>query len=203
VTNTVTAVNFDYRGTDTIGEEFILFASVAGCALLLRQQRDEERSNQEELDASEATIRTTSSAVKSTCLWVAIPAALFGWYVIAHGQLTPGGGFQGGVIAASAAVFVYLAGEYLAFRAMNPLPLLEVLDSAGAGGYVVVGLSGLLAGVYFMQDILPLGPVGQVYSAGTIWAISITVGLEVSAALVLLMLEFLEQTLEIRMRPAA
>jgi multicomponent Na+:H+ antiporter subunit B len=203
VTNTVTAVNFDYRGTDTIGEEFILFVSVAGCALLLRQQRNEERSEEEEVHASEGVIRGTSAGVKTPALLLAIPCALFGWYVIAHGQLTPGGGFQGGVIAASAAVFVYLAGEYLAFRTMNPSPLLELLDSAGAGGYVVVGLSGLAAGVAFMQNVLPLGPVGQVWSAGTIWAISITVGLEVSAALVLLMLEFLEQTLEIRQREPA
>src|SRR3954469_4160857 len=38
----VTAVNFDYRGFDTLGEEFILFAAVLGLALLLREQRDEE-----------------------------------------------------------------------------------------------------------------------------------------------------------------
>jgi multicomponent Na+:H+ antiporter subunit B len=97
-------------------------------------------------------------------------------------------------------VFVYLAGEYLAFRRMSSIPLLELADSAGAGGYVLIGLAGLAAGSAFMQNILPLGPVGQVYSSGTIWAISITVGLEVSAALVLLMLEFMEQTLQIHQR---
>ena len=37
ILNIVTAVNFDYRGLDTLGEEFILFASVAGVALLLRE----------------------------------------------------------------------------------------------------------------------------------------------------------------------
>src|SRR5207248_10987677 len=38
-TNVVTAVVFDYRGFDTMGEEFILFASVVGVVLLLRDQR--------------------------------------------------------------------------------------------------------------------------------------------------------------------
>ena len=152
------------------------------------------------MQAAEGRSGQTSAAVQLLCLAAAIPAALFGWYVIAHGQLTPGGGFQGGVIAASAAVFIYVAGEYLALRRMNPIPLLELADSAGAGGYVIVGLAGLAAGTTFMTNVLPLGPVGQVYSSGTIWAISITVGLEVSAALVLLMLEFMEQTLEIRQR---
>ena len=41
VTNAVTAVNFDYRGLDTLGEEFILFAAVSGLVLLLRGKRGE------------------------------------------------------------------------------------------------------------------------------------------------------------------
>ena len=41
-TDVVSAINFDYRGFDTLGEEFILFASIAGAALLLRRERDEE-----------------------------------------------------------------------------------------------------------------------------------------------------------------
>ena len=37
--NVVTAVVFDYRGFDTMGEEFILFAAVSGVVLLLRETR--------------------------------------------------------------------------------------------------------------------------------------------------------------------
>ena len=40
-TAVVTAINFDYRGFDTMGEEFILFAAVLGLALLLREPREE------------------------------------------------------------------------------------------------------------------------------------------------------------------
>src|SRR5690242_21222265 len=39
-TNVVTAIVFDYRGFDTMGEEFILFASVVGVVLLLRDMRE-------------------------------------------------------------------------------------------------------------------------------------------------------------------
>ncbi len=42
-TDIVTALNFDLRAFDTLGEEFILFASVAGVALLLRHLRDEDQ----------------------------------------------------------------------------------------------------------------------------------------------------------------
>src|SRR5947209_2290314 len=41
ITDAVTAVNFDFRGFDTLGEEYIMFASVLGTALLLRRQRGE------------------------------------------------------------------------------------------------------------------------------------------------------------------
>ena len=34
VTNAVSAVNFDYRGVDTLGEEFMLLCAVTGVAVL-------------------------------------------------------------------------------------------------------------------------------------------------------------------------
>jgi multicomponent Na+:H+ antiporter subunit B len=198
-TDAVSAVNFDYRGMDTIGEEFILFISVAGCVLLLRASLDEEQEEQRQV-TSEGRSYTTSAAISGLCLALAIPASLFGWYVVSHGQLTPGGGFQGGVVMASAAIFLYLAGQYGVMRRMNPKWLLELGDAAGAGGYVLIGLAGMAAGASFLQNILPLGSTGQVNSSGTILAISIIVGLEVSSAFVVMMFEFLEQLLELHPR---
>ena len=43
VQNAVSAVNFDYRGLDTLGEEFMLLAAVTGAVLLLRGGRGEDR----------------------------------------------------------------------------------------------------------------------------------------------------------------
>ena len=40
-TDVVSAVNFDYRGLDTLGEEYILFTSVLAVAAILRKQKDE------------------------------------------------------------------------------------------------------------------------------------------------------------------
>src|SRR5437660_12161912 len=45
-TDIVTALNFDIRAFDTLGEEFILFASVTGVSLLLRELRDEKDEEQ-------------------------------------------------------------------------------------------------------------------------------------------------------------
>ena len=43
-TDAVNAINYDYRGFDTLGEEFILFTAVLGVMLLLRKEEgDSER----------------------------------------------------------------------------------------------------------------------------------------------------------------
>ena len=108
-TDLVTALNFDFRGFDTLGEEFILFASVLGVVLILRQLRGEhERPNQEEAD--EHNFAGASEALRALAL-VLIPSLLaLGVYIVVHGQITPGGGFQGGVILATGPLAVFLAG---------------------------------------------------------------------------------------------
>ena len=81
VTDVVAAVNFDYRGIDTVGEEFILFASVAGVALLLRAERDEvEREAPRKVVDMDREART-SDAVHALCLALVPGTVLFGLYV--------------------------------------------------------------------------------------------------------------------------
>ena len=126
------------------------------------------------------------------------PVVLFGIYVVAHGHLTPGGGFQGGVVLATGALLVYLSGEYVTLRRVSPETLTDAAESAGAAGYVAVGLLGLAAGATFLENVLPLGQPGQLLSAGTIPVLNLVVGLEVAGGFVLLLYEFLEQTLVIR-----
>ncbi|HXP14819.1 MAG TPA: hydrogen gas-evolving membrane-bound hydrogenase subunit E, partial [Actinomycetes bacterium] len=114
-TNVVASVTFDYRGVDTMGEEYILFAAVLGVAILLRAQRDEREEPPDE-DAADRHAPGTSDAVRVVGLALVGPVVLFGIYVVAHGHLTPGGGFQGGVVLATGALLVYLSGEYVTLR---------------------------------------------------------------------------------------
>jgi multicomponent Na+:H+ antiporter subunit B len=113
--------------------------------------------------------------------------------VVAHGYLTPGGGFQGGVVVASAFLLVWLAGEFRSFRRMTPASVVDAVESAGAGTYVVVGLAGLVFGSAFLDNVLPKGVTGLLGSAGTIPLLNAAVGLEVAAAFLLLFGEFLDE----------
>jgi multicomponent Na+:H+ antiporter subunit B len=196
-TNVVASVTFDYRGVDTMGEEFILFAAVVGVAILLRAQRDEREEPPDE-DAADRRAPATSNAVRVVGLGLVGPVVLYGLYLVAHGHLTPGGGFQGGVVLATAALLVYLSGEYVTLRRVSPELVLDLAESTGAAAYVAIGLLGVAAGAAFLTNVLPLGQPGALLSAGTIPLINMAVGLEVAGGFMLLLSEFLEQTLVIR-----
>jgi multicomponent Na+:H+ antiporter subunit B len=183
-TNVVSAVTFDYRGVDTMGEEFILFASVMGAALLLRHSRRERRKLPE---------RMQSDAVRLEGIGFAAGLFVLGLYVVAHGPLTPGGGFQGGVVLASAFALFFLAGDYHAYRSLTPIPVVDLAEGAGAGGYVVIGIVSLLLGSAFLHNFGPLGTTGTLASAGSIPFLNVAAALEVSAAFVLLFTEFLDE----------
>lgn len=217
VTDIVTAVNFDYRGFDTLGEEFILFISVMGVALLLRkeehqegggrgshaeerdQKQDESKEESESEDeAPERHVPRPSDASRVLTIALVGPLVLFGIYVVTHGQLTPGGGFQGGVILATAPLLVYLAGNYEVFKRITSHRVVEVADAVGAGGYALIGFAGMAYGAQFLQNIIPLGTTGKINSGGTIAVIDLAVGLEVAAGFVLLLYSFLEEALERR-----
>jgi multicomponent Na+:H+ antiporter subunit B len=189
-TNVVAAVTFDYRGVDTMGEEFILFGSVMGVALLLRHLRRERRRLPE---------RMQSDAVRLAGVGFAAGLFVLGLYVVAHGPITPGGGFQGGVVLAGAFALVFLAGDYRAYRALTPTPALDLVEGVGAGGYAVIGIVSLLLGSAFLHNFGPLGTAGTLASGGSIPFLNIASALEVSAAFVLLFTEFLD---ELVLRPS-
>jgi multicomponent Na+:H+ antiporter subunit B len=196
-TNVVNSLTFDYRGFDTIGEEFILFAAVMGVTLVLRVQRREHEETAED-HAAERKLVDTSDAVRVASLILIAPLVVLGMYVVAHGHLTPGGGFQGGVVLAGAPLMIYLAGRYLAFRRVSPMRALDLGEGMGAGGFVVIGLVGMIVASAFLFNFLPLGQAGNVFSAGTLPLINLSVGIEVAAGVVLVIFEFLEQTLMVR-----
>jgi len=208
-TDVVTAVNFDYRGFDTLGEESILFMSVIGTSLLLRPQKKETDNNdgkadnslQRDLDESERRrAPAASDAARVLTLALVGPLIVFGWYIVTHGQLTPGGGFQGGVILATPPLLVYLAGDLKTFKRITRQEWVEAIEGAGIFGFVLVGLLGLFVGGAFLQNLLPLGQTGSVISAGTVALLNIATGLAVSGGFVQLIYVFLEQTLEVKLR---
>jgi multicomponent Na+:H+ antiporter subunit B len=194
-TGVVSAVNFEYRGFDTVGEEFILFVAAAGVATVLRHLRGErDRPARDEAAGRDAP--STSGAVRLAALVLTGPTLVLGWYLASHAQTSPSGGFQGGVVLAGAFILIYLGGQFLAFERVSPADVIDAVEAVGAGGFAAVGLAALAAGLPYLSNFLGLGTVpGAVSSSGTIALISFFVGLEVAAAFLLLVSELLDQTL--------
>lgn len=195
-TDTVNAITYDYRGIDTLGEEFILFASVVGVLLLFRKQPEqEEKKDSQKQTLPEDEIPTTDT-IRVTMQGMVAAMVVFGVYIVSHGQLTPGGGFQGGVILATAPLLVFLAGRIDTFKRTVSHPLTEIAESLGAAGYAIIGTSALFVGTAFLTNWVPLGTTGSLLSSGTIEYISIAVGLEVSGSFVLVMYSYLQEIIE-------
>ena len=197
-TGTVSAVNFDYRGFDTVGEEFILFTAAAGVSIVLRRLRGEREKSAVD-EAADRNVPPTSDAVRMAALVFIGPLVVMGWWLTSHAQTNPSGGFQGGVILATAFILVYLAGEFLIFKRFSPVDLTDAVEAVGAGGFVAIGLAAVVTGLAYLTNFLPKGEfAGAVSSGGTIPLISFFVGLEVAAAFILIVAELLDQTLLIR-----
>jgi multicomponent Na+:H+ antiporter subunit B len=195
-TDVVTGLNFDLRAFDTLGEEFILFTSVAGVALLLRHLRDEEEQQDREAEGiEEHRFAGASDGLRLVSL-VLIPLLVaLGSYLVLHGQLTPGGGFQGGVVLAAGPVAILLAGRFLSMKRVAPQWLAEAADSAGAAAYALIGLAGLIFVGVYLKNPLPLGTPGELLSAGMMPLNSLAIGLEVSGAFLVTWTEFLDQSM--------
>jgi len=188
-TDTVNAINYDYRAFDTLGEEFILFAAVLGVMMLLRR---EEGASTRDAGKVEDKLRL-STTVRATAMPAIALAVVFGFYIGLHGQLTPGGGFQAGVILASVPFLLYVCENTESFRRITSHTAVEVIEALGAGSYALIGLAPLAAGMPFLTNFLPLGATGDVFSSGTIALISGCIGFEVTAAFLLVGYTYLEE----------
>lgn len=195
-TNLVSLLNFDFRAFDTLGEEYILFASVLGVTLLLRVMREED----EEYAEAHHDVRPASDAVRLATLALIGLLLPLGAYVVFHGVLTPGGGFQGGLVLAAAPAGLLVAGRYLELKALAPSWATEALEGLGAAGYALFGLGGLIFASIYFRNFLPAGNPGQLLSGGFMPLNSIAVGVEVTGAFLIVWSSFLDQALLVRRR---
>jgi multicomponent Na+:H+ antiporter subunit B len=181
--NSVAATVFDYRGFDTMGEEFILFGAVTGVVMLLRDQAEEP----EDADRGQAV----SAALRVVGVGMLGPALVIGGWLAAFGYITPGGGFQAGVLLSGATLLVFLAGRHRLFMLPAREGVVDPVESAGAAAYVAVGLAALVSGAPFLHNLLGKGAAGTLLSAGSIGLLNWATAIEVAAANVLLYSHFL------------
>ena len=193
VSNMVAAVNFDVRGIDTVGEELMLLAATTGATVLLRGRRGEALTERAGRVPGRPTIERADATVLLSRIG-AITLLLFGLYVVLHGTVTPGGGFQGGVVIASALLLVFLGEGYPDWRQVARGPVLAALEGGGAAAFVGAALVPLAMGRPALTNVLPLGTWRDLYSGGLMVVTNFAVGMAVTGSFGLILLEFLEET---------
>ena len=173
-TNVVTSVVWGYRGYDTLGEVTVLFTAAVGVMMLFSVLR-----RQGGLAGMTVIVRTIARLLFPFTV-------LLGIYIVIHGHLAPGGGFPGGVIIAASVVMLILAcGTGRVRGRMKPMHA-EVLESAGGLTIVVLGLLGLVLGAFFLQNVFPLGELGQLFSAGNLPLLYLGASVKVAAGILLI-----------------
>ncbi|TCS64696.1 Na(+)/H(+) antiporter subunit B [Varunaivibrio sulfuroxidans] len=169
--NIVTAIIVTYRGLDTLGEVTVLFLTAAIVALILRRARRPG-------EAPPGNPLPSGELLQTGSRLLAPLIVLLGAYVFVNGHLTPGGGFQGGAIVASAVLLMLLSNPLRRFSHR----LIGAVESISGLVYVTLGVLGLVfAGGFLDNRILPLGAFGTLFSAGAIPVIYTVIGLKVGA----------------------
>ncbi len=166
--NAVTAIVVEYRGFDTFGEVTVLFTAATGIALLLEAYRRK----MERVVESNFIVRIASIVILPFIVVV-------GTYIFIHGHLTPGGGFPGGAVIASGFLLMLLVKTRKGLNEKN----LTITESFAGMTYALIGLLGLVLAQEFLQNYLPLGIFGTVFSAGIIPLIYIAIGFKVGSEL--------------------
>lgn len=179
VPNMVTAVLADYRGFDTMLETVVVFiAGLAVLAILLggpkRRTRDRDFIVEFEPDL----------IVTNTVRLIVPVIQIFALYVLAHGHVSPGGGFQGGV--AMGASFILIALSWDLKTALSRFSIERCFTVAGLGIliYAGIGLASMFFGGEFLDyahlaKILPVSPEMARYHA--MLGVEIGVGFTVTA----------------------
>jgi len=95
------------------------------------------------------------SKIVKTISGIAFPfITIYGLYVISHGHLTPGGGFQGGAIVASGCAMVLVSyGSIWTIDRVKEKNL-SILESLGAVCFILLALLGLGFGTVFFNNFL-------------------------------------------------
>lgn len=117
---------------------------------------------------------------------------VFGLYVILHGHITPGGGFQGGAIIVSGVIMLLVAFSSKELKKSLRERLLSIVESTGALIFIVLAFAGIgtvffynfLVGTPIFGRIPDLGPgPGDIWTGGVIPLMNFAVGLKVIAGL--------------------
>jgi len=186
IPNIVAAVLASYRGFDTLGEVLVVFAAVVGVVSLIGLRRRPP-------GVKAGPVAMEQHDVLKVIAKLVVPVILlFGLYVQFHGEYSPGGGFQAGVIFAAAIILYALVFDLDAARKVIPPAWLNRLPAIGALIFGGVGLVTMLLGGNYL-DYNQLAEDPKFAQQVGIILVEIGVGVTVASSMLVFYFSFAER----------
>ncbi len=186
--NLVSALYLGYRAYDTIGETVVLLAALAGAVALIKTGPGDSL-GREGAALMPLRSRRRTEIIDTVSGKLAPIVLLFGCYVMLNGHLSPGGGFQGGVVLASGIVFIAIGrreggvgGIDPSRRAFDP-DTLTVVETIAFASVLLLAFSGVGSGGFTAN---PIATGGALPPVGFIIAMNVAIGLKVGSGVALL-----------------
>jgi len=143
-------------------------------------------------------MRPLSVVVRTVCDLFAWFMVVFGVYVIVHGHLTPGGGFQGGAVVATFVTLILVAYGGEKVLSWINTHMLDALETSGLLIFLGAGFLGISSAFFynilansggFLGSSVPAGAnSGVLNSSGTIALMNVAVGMEVVGGISLIII---------------
>jgi multicomponent Na+:H+ antiporter subunit B len=184
IPNVVTVVLASYRGYDTLGETVVIFTAALGVLMLLGLL-PKHRHGGESAVVFQKTLKGRRRMVETRVLRVMVRfltplILLFAFYVQVHGDFGPGGGFQAGVIFATAMILLGLIFGVEIVDRVFPAAVAERLIAIGVLIYGGTGVATMLLGGNFLDYDMLSSAHGQHYG---ILLVEAGVGITVAATM--------------------
>ena len=107
---------------------------------------------------------------------------LFGFYLVSYGDVSPGGGFQGGVVIASGLILLALARDVESAERLFSSKRLSGAEAAAYALLLGAGVTGLLLGAGFLGDFPGRGEEGRIVPAARfIFLLNLAIGVKVAS----------------------
>lgn len=132
--------------------------------------------------------------ISSVCKIMIPFIQVFGLYVIAHGEIGPGGGFQGGVIIGASIILLVIVFGLKEGRKRLSERAASLLAPGGVLLYAGIGLISMLMGGSFLEySKLPLGSEYWAIHLG-VYGIEIGVGITVAVGMMIIFFEMADKS---------
>lgn len=184
-TNLVGNMILSYRVFDTFGESSVLFlAATAVTMLLLRDTKNTsdkllryfKREDKAESIVNDRLLRTVSRTMLPIIFLYAI-------YIMVNGHLSPGGGFAGGSILGGGLILFAQEFGTGGVKQFFSQTLFKSVRTVALAGYGLIDLYYAFMGANGLDNHIPLGTPGSLFSSGIILPINVMVGMVVTCTI--------------------